>query len=78
MMLHRTIKEKLLILGPFQLRVYMYCNFKGLIDTLERDNYLDASRAFQKFTQGFNQASERFLICDVGPGKDMADAKLRG
>jgi hypothetical protein len=27
---------------------------------------------------GFNQAAERFMIVDVGSGKEAADAKIKG
>lgn len=27
---------------------------------------------------GFNQAAERFIIVDVGSGKEAADAKIKG
>lgn len=32
---------------------------------------------FDDFFAGFNQAGERFLMIDVGHGKEMADARMR-
>lgn len=38
----------------------------------------EARAGFDSFVTGFNQASKRFLMVDVGYGKEVADAKLRG
>jgi hypothetical protein len=33
---------------------------------------------FEDFYIGFNQAAEKFLMVDVGSGKEAADAKIKG
>lgn len=43
------------------------------------NNHLIRRRAdLDEFIMGFNQAAPLFQIIDVGPGKEAADAKLRG
>ena len=32
----------------------------------------------ENFVHGFNQAAERFVMVDIGYGKEMADAKIKG
>lgn len=38
----------------------------------------EARAGFDSFVTGFNQASKRYLMVDVGYGKEVADSKLRG
>lgn len=65
-------------LNQFQLWVYVFYNKRGLMDAFGRAG-LGASRAkFDDFAMGFNQATERFLMVDVGGGKEAADAKIKG
>lgn len=37
-----------------------------------------AKAKFEDFHMGFNQAAEKFLMVDVGSGKEAADAKIKG
>jgi hypothetical protein len=76
-MLSDAIQENLSSLGQFQLWVYVFYNHGGLASALGKSGYLDAKRAFHDFVCGFNQASERFIMVDVGYGKEAADAKLK-
>lgn len=77
-MLRDAIQETLSSLGQFQLWVYVFYNHGGLASVLGKSGYLDAKRAFHEFVCGFNQASERFIMVDVGYGKEAADAKVKG
>lgn len=77
-MLRDAIHEKLLSLGQFQLWVYVFFNHRGLAAALGRSNYSNAERVFGDFVRGFNQASERFIMVDVGYIKEAADAKIKG
>ncbi|KAJ6580872.1 hypothetical protein B0H19DRAFT_1112671 [Mycena capillaripes] len=62
---------------PLQLWVYVFFNKRGLIDTFRRANFTALIGKFEDFVMGFNQATERFLMVDVGNTKEAADAKLK-
>lgn len=66
--------------GPraFQLWVYVFFNKRGLTDTFRRSGLTALIGKFEDFVMGFNQATERFLMVDVGNTKEAADAKLKG
>jgi hypothetical protein len=57
--------------------VYIFCNKRGLVEALARAGHPDAKTHFDDFVIGFNQAGERFLMVDVGSGKEAADAKIK-
>jgi hypothetical protein len=62
----------------YQLWVYIFVNKRGLMDASGRaGNYMVKTR-FEDFWMGFNQAAERFIMVDVGSGKEAADAKIKG
>lgn len=61
-----------------QLWVYVFFNRRGLLDTFRREGLLKLTGKFEPFVMGFNQATERFLMVDVGNTKEAADAKLKG
>ncbi|KAJ7114128.1 hypothetical protein C8R44DRAFT_881674 [Mycena epipterygia] len=65
--------------GPraFQLWVYVFFNKRGLTDTFRRSGLTALIGKFEDFVMGFNQATERFLMVDVGNTKEAADAKLK-
>jgi hypothetical protein len=65
------------IFGRLSFWVSIYFNKAGLIDTLAGHNICTPEQ-FEAFLIGFSQASPRFLTIDVGPGKEAADAKIRG
>ena len=58
--------------------VYVFLNKKGLSDTLGRVSKFTAKLRLDDFIIGFNHASERFIMADVGYAKEGADAKIRG
>ncbi|KAJ7605300.1 hypothetical protein FB45DRAFT_849131 [Roridomyces roridus] len=62
---------------PLQLWVYVFFNKRGLVEALRRAGFAIAIAKFEEFVMGFNQASERFLMVDVGTTKEAADAKLK-
>ncbi|KAJ6568366.1 hypothetical protein DFH09DRAFT_1155218 [Mycena vulgaris] len=65
--------------GPrvLQLWVYVFFNRRGLTDTFRRAGLKALISKFDDFVMGFNQATERFLMVDVGNTKEAADAKLK-
>jgi len=65
-------------LNQFQLWVYVFFNKRGLLDTFARSGLGMLKANFEDFIMGFNQAAERFLMVDVGSGKEAADAKIKG
>jgi hypothetical protein len=65
------------IFGRLSFWVSIYFNKAGLIDTLAGHNICTPEQ-YEAFLIGFSQASPRFLTIDVGPGKEAADAKIRG
>ncbi|KAJ7483296.1 hypothetical protein FB451DRAFT_1234011 [Mycena latifolia] len=60
-----------------QLWVYVFFNKRGLIETFRRAGLTTLISKFEDFVMGFNQATERFLMVDVGNMKEAADAKLK-
>jgi hypothetical protein len=62
--------------GRLSFWVTIYFNKSGLLETLVAHNKC-TSEQFEAFCVGFSQASPRFLMIDVGPGKEAADAKIR-
>ncbi|KAJ7276253.1 hypothetical protein B0H12DRAFT_1005009, partial [Mycena haematopus] len=63
---------------PYQLWVYLFYNRRGLSDTFNRVVGLGSlSKTLDEFHVGFNQATERFTMVDVGSMKEAADAKLK-
>ena len=55
----------------------IYFNRKGLQETLVRNGVCTAEQ-FEGFIVGISQASPRFLLVDVGYGKEAADSKIKG
>lgn len=79
--LSEGIKEHLRILGEIcqvQISVYIFFNKQGLSKTLGHCSYHGARIRFDSFVAGFNQATERFMMVDVGSDKEAADSKMRG
>ncbi|KAL5530511.1 hypothetical protein ACEPAF_6769 [Sanghuangporus sanghuang] len=54
----------------------IYFNKKGLQETLVRSGVCTADQ-FEAFVVGISQASPRFLLVDVGYGKEAADSKIK-
>lgn len=65
-------------LDHFHLYVYVFYNKRGLVEAIGRAGHFNAKHKFDDFTFGFNQAAERFMMVDVGSGKEQADAKIKG
>ena len=65
-------------LDQFQLWTYVFYNKRGLFETLGRAGLSQAKAKLDDFMIGFNQAAGRFSMIDVGSGKEMADAKIKG
>jgi len=63
--------------SPHRILAMVYVNASGLATTLV-SNGVCSYQQFSEFFFGFNQASPLFTMVDVGPGKEAADAKLRG
>lgn len=61
----------------FQLVVYIFFNKRGLAETLSRCGHYLAGARLEDFVTGFNQATERFMMIDVGSGKEAADSKIK-
>lgn len=79
-MLLEGIKEHMLSLGDnrqFQISVYIFFNRQGLTKTLGYCGHPAARVHFDDFVVGFNQATERLLMVDVGSDKEAADSKMR-
>lgn len=60
-----------------QVWLTVYCNQKGLAETLISNNVCTAEQ-FEEFVMGFNQASPLFSFVDAGVGKEAADSKIKG
>lgn len=76
--LSETIKQQYPNRAHLDLAVYVFLNKHGLAAKFGRINKHDAKHKLNEFIVGFNQASERFLIADVGYAKEGADAKIKG
>lgn len=63
--------------GRAQLWLTVYCNKRGLAETLVSSGVCSAEQ-FEDFVLGFNQAAPLFSFVDVGGGKEAADAKIKG
>ncbi|KAF9483963.1 hypothetical protein BDN70DRAFT_873099 [Pholiota conissans] len=61
----------------YQVWIFVFVNKRGLLDTFGRARLSAAKIKFEEFVMGFNQAAERFMIIDVGSGKEAADAKIK-
>ncbi|XP_006460197.1 hypothetical protein AGABI2DRAFT_191961 [Agaricus bisporus var. bisporus H97] len=75
-----SIKDHILSLDEidqFQLSVFVFFNKKGLFDTFYRCSFHSAKARLDDFVAGFNQASDRFVMVDVGSGKEAADSKIK-
>lgn len=62
----------------YQLHVRVFFNKNGMHKVLGSCGKDDARNNLEAFVHGFSQAAERFLMVDIGYGKEMADAKIKG
>lgn len=65
------------VLGQLSFWVSIYYNRIGLASVLER-HQICTPEQLEAFTMGFSQASPRFLLVDVGYGKDATFTKITG
>lgn len=65
------------ICGRAQIWLTIYCNKKGLSETLISNNVCSIEQ-FEDFFMGFNQANPLFSFVDIGVGKEAADSKIKG
>ncbi|KAH0840069.1 hypothetical protein J3R83DRAFT_1036 [Lanmaoa asiatica] len=63
------------VLGQLSFWITIYYNRIGLTSVLER-HQLCTPEQLEAFTMGFSQASPRFLLVDVGYGKDATFTKI--
>ncbi|KAF7289066.1 hypothetical protein HMN09_01354800 [Mycena chlorophos] len=61
----------------YQLWAYVFFNRQGLLMTFKRSGLAALNAKLDDFVAGFNQATERFIMVDVGNTKEAADAKLK-
>lgn len=69
--------EDVLALGRLSFWITIYYNRIGLTSVLER-HQICTPEQLEAFTMGFSQASPRFLLVDVGYGKDATFTKITG
>ncbi|EPT02778.1 hypothetical protein FOMPIDRAFT_1117310, partial [Fomitopsis schrenkii] len=69
-------QEEVQIFGRLSFWVTIYFNKRGLVNML-RDEGICAPDQLEAFMTGLSQASPRFLLVDVGPGKGGSDVKIR-
>ncbi|KAF8558841.1 hypothetical protein OG21DRAFT_1474666 [Imleria badia] len=67
--------EDIHVLGQLSFWITIYYNRIGLTSALER-HQLCTPEQLEAFTMGFSQASPRFLLVDVGYGKDATFTKI--
>ncbi|TEB19350.1 hypothetical protein FA13DRAFT_1744481 [Coprinellus micaceus] len=77
-MLSESIKQQFPGRPHLEISVYAFLNKQGLAQTFGRISKYEAKNRLGEFMTGFNQASERFIIADVGYAKEGADAKIKG
>ena len=57
--------------------VTIYTNKRAVLTWLREDG-IATPEQFEAFLTGFGQASPRFVVVDVGPGKDSTEGKVKG
>ncbi|KAI0791290.1 hypothetical protein C8Q75DRAFT_757573 [Abortiporus biennis] len=63
--------------SAMELSIYIFLHKKGLMDALGRSGFTMERSNLDDFLTGFNQAGQRFVMVDVGAGKENADSKLK-
>lgn len=61
-----------------QIYIYVFLHKQGLTSTFKKYGLGEVAKNLEEFVIGFNQAAERFIVVDVGSGKEAVDSKLRG
>ena len=64
----------------YPLRAWVFFSKCGLLDMIKTRTYAsdDACKGIEDFVQGFSQASDRFLMIDIGSGKGAIASKVKG
>ncbi|TYJ51489.1 hypothetical protein B9479_007936 [Cryptococcus floricola] len=57
--------------------VQVFLNKAGLGGALLKAGIIPSWTVYEQFWQGFSSSHELFTVCDVGPGKEGSDAKIR-
>jgi hypothetical protein len=65
-------------IDQYQLWVYVFLNKRGLLETFRKVGLHGPQAGLDNFMIGFTKASDKFLMVDVGYGKEAVDAKIRG
>lgn len=76
--LAQSIQKHMNPLTQYTLRVWVFYNKSGLFDFLANKGRSDICRAIEDFALGFSQASDRFLMADIGTGRYAVPSKLKG
>lgn len=61
----------------YQFWIYVFFNKRGLMEALGRSSLSPLRSKLEDFVVGFNQASTRIVMLDVGFGKEEADGKVK-
>ena len=64
-------------LDQMHLWVHVFYNKRGLAGALGKAGHQVAMQKLEDFAHGFNRAADRFVMVDVGPGKEAADVKIK-
>ena len=76
--IRREFKSKFdLDLDQMHLWVHVFYNKRGLMGALGKAGHQVAMQKLEDFAHGFNRAADRFVMVDVGPGKEAADVKIK-
>lgn len=70
-------QEDVQVFGRLSFWVTIYYNKKGLLQ-MTRAEDICTPEVLEAFLVGLSQASPRFLLVDVGPGKDSTSIKIQG
>lgn len=64
-------------LDHMHLWVHVFYNKRGLTSAIGKAGHSAAMQKLEDFVHGFNRAADRFIMVDVGPGKEAADVKIK-
>ncbi|KAJ7904396.1 hypothetical protein B0H14DRAFT_2662655 [Mycena olivaceomarginata] len=73
----RTLSDSIMQFLSANYGARPYQLWRGLTDTFNRVGLGSLCKTFEDFVVGFNQATERFVMVDVGSMKEAADVKLK-
>ena len=76
--LEKGVTEYLHTQEGHQLWAYVFLDKHGVTKALRYSPKPEAAGTLSDFMVGFSQASQRFMVVDVGGEKEAADAKITG